>query len=76
MVEIGKAIGRAVSERPRGGARTDYGHSRSVEKVAAVTAARYEPETLSEMKRLAAFLASGEMFRNDVPRGYYFNALV
>lgn len=75
MLSIEGPGGRPVSEGVRTGA-SGYQGGRAVERVAAVTAARYAPETLAQMHRLADLLASGEPLREDVPPGTYFNALV
>lgn len=75
MLTVQDPGGQPVADGVRTGA-SGYQGGRAVERVAAVTAARYSPETLAQMRRLADMLASGEPLREDVPRGTYFNALV
>ena len=75
MVDLSNVSGQPSSQPPRTGS-AGYRSGRAVERVAAVTASRYSPETQEEMRRLAAFLNSGQAFRQDVPPGFYFNALV
>ena len=76
MIEIPNPASGPAAEKPQRGGAPDYEPGRAVERVAAVTASRYSPESLAEMKRLETFLKSGEPVRKDVPRGFYFNALV
>lgn len=75
MVDVAHVAGSPLERQPGSGA-TGYGKGRAVERVAAVTASRYAPETLEQMRRLADFIASGRQFRDDVPPGFYFNARV